>query len=128
MLWKWEKRHYFSDHSNSCKVGKILHQKHESFTFELPTTKLHFLDKYNMTKNVAISKRRIFSKKAQMLNIFTFLDHLAQFCSENRNWLRCSVGFTHFINRNVDVCMYVCMYVCQPYLSRNKVLIWHLKN
>ena len=35
-----EKRHYFSYHSDSCKNDKILHQKHESFTFELPLIKL----------------------------------------------------------------------------------------
>lgn len=47
-------------HSNSCKVGKILHQKHESFTFELPTTKLHFLDKYKKCCNL---KKDTFSVK-----------------------------------------------------------------
>ena len=35
-----KKRDYFSYHSNSCKGETILHQKHESFTFELPLKKL----------------------------------------------------------------------------------------
>ena len=38
-----KKRHYFSYHSNSCNDDKISHQKHESFTFELPLIKLRYI-------------------------------------------------------------------------------------
>ena len=45
--------------------NKILHQKYECFTFELSRIKLSWLAKYKATKNAAISKRYIFSKKVQ---------------------------------------------------------------
>ena len=35
-----KKRDYFSYYSNSSKEENLLHQKHESFTFELPLTEL----------------------------------------------------------------------------------------
>ena len=43
---KLGKEYYFSYHSRSCKEGKILHQRHEFYTFELPLIKLNQLDKY----------------------------------------------------------------------------------
>ena len=73
------KKRYFS-YSNSCKEDRVSHQKHESFTFELPLIKLSGLDKYKAAKNIDNSKRYIFSKRLQKLkNIFTFHDYLPQF-------------------------------------------------
>ena len=77
-----KKRDYFRYHSNSCKEEKILHQKHKSFTFELSLTKLSWLEKYKLTKDVAISKKYIFSMMVQKLkNIVTFHEYLPQLCS-----------------------------------------------
>ena len=70
------KRHYFSYHSNSCKEDKIFYQKHESFTFEIPLTKLSWLDTCNTTENVATSKRYNFTKRAQKLKT-TFHNNFA---------------------------------------------------
>ena len=77
-----EKRDHHSYHSSSCKEEDILHQKHKSFTFELPLIKLSWLEKYKVTKNIAISKRYIFSKRVQKLKeIVTFHDFPPQLCS-----------------------------------------------
>ena len=38
--------HYFNYHSRSYKEEKMLHQRHEFYTFELPLIKLNQLDKY----------------------------------------------------------------------------------
>ena len=60
-----EKIHCFSYRQKSCKNDKILHQKHEFFTFELRVIKLGRLDKCKAAKNVITSKRYIFSKRVQ---------------------------------------------------------------
>ena len=44
------KNNYFSYHSNSSKGENILHQKHESFTFELPLIKFSWPEKYKAKK------------------------------------------------------------------------------
>ena len=56
-------------------ISVILHQKHKSFTFELPMIKLTWLEKYKATKNAAILKSYILSERIQKLkNIVTFHD------------------------------------------------------
>lgn len=75
------KGHLFSFHRNCCKEEKILHQKHRPFTFELPLTKLSWLEKYKTRKNVSISTRYIFSQMIQKLknNVLSH-DYLPQLC------------------------------------------------
>ena len=68
-----KKTNYFNYHS--CKADKILHQKHEYFTYDLVLLKLSWLDQYKARKNVATSKSYILRKKFQKLkDILTFHD------------------------------------------------------
>ena len=75
-------------------------------------------------KNIATSKRYIFSKRAQKLKtIFTFYDNLPQFCSQIRCWMSYKVGLAHCINWD-----YQCRCACLPYFSWGEVLIWTLNS
>ena len=60
------KRHYVSYHSKSSKKNVTLHQKHESYTFEVTIT-----DKITR-KDIATSKRYILRKSAQKLLLLFF--------------------------------------------------------
>ena len=110
-----KKRHCFSYHSNSCKEYKILHQKHESFTFEIPPTKLSWLNKCNATKNVATSKWYILSKRAQKVKT-TFHNFVL---NVETGWaIRLASPFYK---------MEMPMYVYTPYFAWHKVFIWNSK-
>ena len=72
------KRHILSHTSNDYKEEKMLHQKHESYRFELPLKKIvSWLEKCYSTKNVAISK--ILGKKAQKFKNIIFLHFTTTF-------------------------------------------------
>ena len=60
------KRHYVSYHSKSSKKDVTLHQKHESYTFEVIIT-----DKITR-KDIATTKRYILRKSAQKLLLLLF--------------------------------------------------------
>ena len=64
------KIHCFTYPCKNCKNDKILHQKHEFFTFERRVIKLGRLDKGKAAKNVVTSKRCIFSKTVQKNCLF----------------------------------------------------------
>ena len=64
------------------------------------------MDKYKVTKNIAIPKSFIAREKAQSLkNILTFHDHLPHVCSDNRNCLSCKVVLAYLGNWNCQ-CIY----------------------
>ena len=76
------KRTIFHYHSKGWKQGKMFHQRHESYTFELQLIKLSFLDKHQARKNVASLKRYILRKRGKKLkDIFTFNSYLEELCS-----------------------------------------------
>ena len=72
------KRHYFIYHSDSCREDKILHQKHESYTFELLLIKLSWLDKSKTKGKVLTLQKGTFWKKTAQNS---------QFCSLNKSCL-----------------------------------------
>ena len=84
LLWNVGKRDYFSYHSNSYIEVNILRfllfYTTRIFCIQTNTDKIELTGKAHSDKNVAISKRYIFSKRVQKLkSIVTFHDYAQNF-------------------------------------------------